>query len=63
MIDEKIHAVWMVFASKFNVLLIEGFKGLHLSLDQGVKGGGMVSNLGGSAITILECFSRARLAC
>ena len=30
-------------------------KGLHLSLDQGVKGGGMVLNFGDGATKILEC--------
>ena len=30
-------------------------KGLHLSLDQGVKGGRIVPNFGGGATKILEC--------
>ena len=31
------------------------FKGLHLSLDQGVKGEGMIPNFGDGAIKILRC--------
>ena len=30
-------------------------KGLHLSLNQGVKGGRIVPNFGGDATKILEC--------
>ena len=47
--------VWVIFAPKSVYFSPKALKGLHLSLDQGVKGERMVPNFGGGVTKTLRC--------